>query len=92
MKDQVEAVLAVIGPAIRADGGDIALVNIDEAIGLVQINLTGACAGCPGSSATTSAAGVGRIVKDRVPGVETVEQVCVATGSPTEPGCTVVTR
>ncbi|MEZ5380391.1 MAG: NifU family protein [Microthrixaceae bacterium] len=90
MRDQVEAVLAILRPAIQADGGNVALISADEAVGLVQINLTGACAECPGSSATRSAAGVGRILMDRVPGVETVEQVCAGAESSTEPGCTAV--
>jgi Fe-S cluster biogenesis protein NfuA len=48
---QVEAVLERLRPAFRADGGDITLVEVDEA-GLVTVALHGACSGCHASSMT----------------------------------------
>jgi Fe-S cluster biogenesis protein NfuA len=79
---EVAQVIDVIRPAIQADGGDIALVGVDEATGVVQVELSGTCAGCA-SSAQTMKAGVERIVKDRVPGVTEVVQ---AGGAPVGDG------
>ncbi len=74
MRDQVVATIEIIRPALQADGGDIVLHSVDESTGLVRVELTGACAGCP-SSDTTLKAGVERIVRDRVDGVTAVVNV-----------------
>ncbi len=73
MYDQVADVIEIIRPAIQADGGDILLIDVNESTGVVQVELTGACVGCP-SSTVTMKAGIERIVKDRVPGVTEVTQ------------------
>jgi len=70
---EVAEVIGIIRPAIQADGGDIALVGVDEATGVVEVELSGSCAGCS-SSAQTLKAGIERILKDRVPGVTEVVQ------------------
>ena len=74
MREQVEATIAIIRPALQADGGDIVLHDVDEATGLVSVELTGACVGCP-SSNTTLKAGVERIMRDRVDGVTAVVNI-----------------
>jgi len=76
MREQVEATIAIIRPALQADGGDIVLHDVDEATGLVSVELTGACVGCP-SSNTTLKAGVERIMRDRVDGVTAVVNIAV---------------
>lgn len=76
MRDQVEATIAVIRPALQADGGDIVLHHVDETTGVVSVELVGACAGCP-SSGQTLKAGVERIMRDRVDGVTEVVNVAV---------------
>lgn len=73
MHEQVEAVIEILRPAIQADGGDVELVGVDETTGVVTVQLSGACVGCP-SSTITMKAGIERIVKDRVPGVTAVVQ------------------
>ncbi len=73
MRDKVEATIQVIRPAIQADGGDIFLKEFDDRTGVVTVELTGACVSCPASTQTLKA-GVERILKDRVPGVTSVEQ------------------
>jgi Fe-S cluster biogenesis protein NfuA len=47
MRDQVEATIEVIRPALQSDGGDIMLVDVDETSGVVQVELFGACGTCP---------------------------------------------
>jgi len=76
MREQVEATIAIIRPALQADGGDIVLHDVDETTGLVSVELTGACVGCP-SSNTTLKAGVERIMRDRVDGVTAVVNIAV---------------
>ncbi len=73
MREKVKATIEVIRPAIQADGGDIFLREFDESTGVVTVELTGACVSCPASTVTLKA-GVERILKDRVPGVTSVEQ------------------
>lgn len=73
VRDKVQATIEVIRPAIQADGGDIFLKDVDEATGVVTVELTGACVSCPASTVTLKA-GVERILKDRVEGVTAVEQ------------------
>jgi Fe-S cluster biogenesis protein NfuA len=58
-----------IRPALQADGGDIVLLGVEG--GTVNLQLVGACGGCPMASLTLTA-GVERILKDRVPGVTEV--------------------
>ena len=66
----LEAVDA-IRPALQADGGDMRVLEYDENTGVVEIELMGACGGCPMSSMTLKA-GIERILKDRVPGLTEV--------------------
>lgn len=61
--------LEYIRPALQADGGDLILLGVEE--GTVNLQLVGACGGCPMSTMTLTA-GIERILKDRVPGVDTV--------------------
>jgi len=80
VQEQVQRTIDVIRPAIQADGGDIFLKSIDEDSGVVTVELTGACVSCPASTVTLKA-GVERILKDRVPGVTSVEQYGAETES-----------
>lgn len=74
MREQVEKVIEVIRPAIQADNGDITLHDVDEATGVVTVELTGACVTCPASNQTLKA-GIERILRDRVEGVTEVVDV-----------------
>lgn len=69
-KNDVAAVLELIRPSLQADGGDVTLIDVDEA-GVVTVELQGACKGCPMSQMTLTN-GVERILKERVPGVTKV--------------------
>jgi len=66
----LEAVEA-IRPALQSDGGDMRVIELDEETGRVDIELLGACGGCPMSSMTLKA-GIQRILLDRVPGLTEV--------------------
>ena len=71
VREQVEAVIEMIRPALQSDGGDIMLLDVDEENGIVEVELVGACGTCP-SSTMTLKAGVERILRDRVEGVTEV--------------------
>ena len=59
-RERIETVLDRIRPAMRADGGDIELVDVLGNSARVQ--LTGMCAGCP-SAYMTLHAGVERALR-----------------------------
>jgi Fe-S cluster biogenesis protein NfuA len=71
VREKVEQTIQAIRPAIQADGGDIELRDVDEATGVVTVELIGACVSCPASTVTLKA-GIERILKDRVEGVTEV--------------------
>ena len=72
MREDVEKALVDVRPALQADGGDVELVDVAD--GVVKVRLKGACAGCAFSQMTLTN-GVERLLKERVPGVERVENV-----------------
>jgi Fe-S cluster biogenesis protein NfuA len=74
VREQVEQVIEVIRPAIQADNGDVVLHDVDEATGVVSVELIGACVSCEASTVTLKA-GLERIIKDRVEGVTAVVDV-----------------
>ncbi len=73
LRGRVEAVLALIRPAIQSDGGDLELVEVADD-GTVRVRFHGACVGCP-SSTMTLQAGIERQLKGHVPEVRRVETV-----------------
>lgn len=70
---RVANVLELIRPAVRADGGDIELVDVDPQGG-VKIRFKGACVGCP-SSGMTLTMGIERNLRNQVPEVTSVVAV-----------------
>jgi Fe-S cluster biogenesis protein NfuA len=72
MRENVEKALENIRPALRADGGDIELIDVVD--GIVKVRLTGACGGCPMSQMTLKM-GVEKALKQQVPEVKSVETV-----------------
>jgi Fe-S cluster biogenesis protein NfuA len=70
--EALESTLEYIRPALQADGGDLILLGVEE--GTVNLQLVGACGGCPLSTMTLRA-GIERILTDRVPGVEEVNAI-----------------
>ncbi len=74
LREKIEDALNSIRPALQADGGDVKLVEVDEATGVVKVELQGACSGCP-SAQITLAMGVERAIKEKVPEVKEVLSV-----------------
>ena len=73
MKEQVEAALEKVRPALQRDGGDVELDEVTED-GVVKVRLQGACQGCPMAQMTLQM-GIERVIKEMVPEVKTVEAV-----------------
>lgn len=61
-----------VRPAVAQDGGDITFRGYEN--GTVFLNMKGACAGCPSSTATLKH-GIQNLLKHFVPEVQQVEQV-----------------
>lgn len=75
MREKVKEVLDKnIRPILRADGGDVELVEVDEKDGLVEVRLTGACVGCPFSQMTKVGL-VEKALKDNIPEIKSVVMV-----------------
>jgi len=72
MKDRVEKALDKIRPALRADGGDVELIEVKDDV--VKVKLTGACGGCPMSQITLKM-GIERLLKQEIPEIKEVVAV-----------------
>ena len=72
MKEEVEKVLEEVRPYLRAEGGDVELVDVTD--GVVKVKLTGACAGCPMSQMTLKW-GVEQYLKKKIPSIVRVDAV-----------------
>jgi len=72
VREQVEAVLSRIRPALQADGGDVELVDVSD--GVVKVKLTGACGGCPMATITLKF-GIEQILREELPEVKEVVAV-----------------
>jgi Fe-S cluster biogenesis protein NfuA len=72
LNKDVEAALERIRNALRAEGGDVKLMGIDD--GVVKVKLQGTCAGCPFSQMTLKNF-IEKELKKDVPGVTGVQAV-----------------
>ncbi len=73
IKQQVETALEKIRPFLQRDGGDIQLIDVTDD-GVVKVQLTGACHGCPMSQMTLKQ-GVEKALMKEVPGVKEVQAI-----------------
>ena len=71
MQPRVQEAINKGRPMLQADGGDIQLIGVDEATGVVTVALQGACHGCP-HAAMTLKNGVEALLKREVPEVTEV--------------------
>jgi Fe-S cluster biogenesis protein NfuA len=70
MREKVEQALEKIRPMLKADGGNVELVEVSND-GVVKLKLTGSCGCCPMSQMTLKM-GVERVLKQEVPEVKEV--------------------
>lgn len=71
-EENVETVLDEVRPYLIADGGNVALQEIDGNV--VRLKLQGACGSCP-SSVTTMKLGIERRLMEKIPEIVAVEAV-----------------
>ena len=71
-RERIEAVLDRVRPFMQADGGDIALVDVNG--NSADVKLTGMCAGCP-SAHMTLYLGVETALRDEMPEFETLRLI-----------------
>ncbi|MFW8600242.1 NifU family protein [Desulfobacterota bacterium M19] len=73
MRDKVQSALNKMRPTLQKDGGDVVLIDVSSD-GIVKVQLTGACDGCPMSQATLKN-GIEKFLRSEVPEVKRVEAV-----------------
>ena len=73
LKEKVGAALEEVRPALEAHGGNVNLVSVSED-GIVEVELQGACRGCPMSQMTLTM-GIERHLKEQIPEVKEVRNV-----------------
>jgi Fe-S cluster biogenesis protein NfuA len=73
MREEVIKAIQDVRPSLQADGGDIEFVDVSDG-GQVTVRLTGACNGCPMAQMTLKQ-GVEQYLKEKVPGVVSVDSV-----------------
>lgn len=70
--ENVESILDEVRPYLMADGGNVALHEIDGNV--VRLKLQGACGSCP-SSVTTMKMGIERRLMEKIPDIVAVEPI-----------------
>lgn len=73
MLEKVKNVIDEIRPMLKADGGDVELVEVTTD-GLVKLKLLGACGHCP-MSIMTLKMGIEKRLKEKVPEIKEVISV-----------------
>ena len=71
--NRIDRALEKIRPYLKADGGDIALVDVTDDM-VVRVKLEGACYGCPFSQQTLKS-GVEQALLKEIPEIKEVEAV-----------------
>ena len=73
MEEKVRAVIEQIRPFLKADGGDVEIVEVTDD-GTVKVKLVGACGHCPMSTMTLKM-GIEKKLKESIPEVKEVVAV-----------------
>lgn len=73
MFEKVKAVIEEIRPYLKADGGDVELIEV-TGDGTVKLRLLGACGHCP-MSIMTLKMGIEKRIKEKIPEVKEVVAV-----------------
>ncbi len=73
MEEKVKEVIEQIRPFLKADGGDVEIVEVTDD-GTVKLKLVGACGHCPMSTMTLKM-GIEKKLKEAIPQVKEVVAV-----------------
>lgn len=74
IEEKIEAVLEKLRPSLALHGGDVKLVGFNLETGEVDLELKGACVGCPMSNVTLKY-GIEESLKEEIPEVKGVNAV-----------------
>ena len=69
---RVAAALDSVRPFLAGHGGDVELLDLDDAVGAVHLRLLGSCDGCP-SSAVTLQKAVERAILEAAPEIVIID-------------------
>ncbi|MBN2650931.1 MAG: NifU family protein [Spirochaetales bacterium] len=72
MEEEIKKYIQDVRPSLQADGGDVEFVRLENNIAYVK--LKGSCHGCPMARVTLKQ-GIERYLKEKVPGLVSVESV-----------------
>lgn len=72
LASRVETAIASVRPFLAGHGGDVELIDVDEAAGAVFLRLMGSCDGCP-SSAVTLKTAVERAILEAAPEIVIID-------------------
>jgi Fe-S cluster biogenesis protein NfuA len=72
LDERVRAVLDLVRPGIRDDGGDVEVVSTEH--GKVVLRFLGACVTCPSKSMTLRGS-IERLLRERIPEIVSVESL-----------------
>ncbi|GIV79426.1 NifU family protein [Litorilinea aerophila] len=73
LEARIQAVLDTYRPTLYMDGGDVALLRVDES-GIAHIQMLGACIDCP-ISLLTMKLGIQRLLKEHFPEIKGVNAI-----------------
>lgn len=68
---RIELALDRVRPAIKADGGDVELAEIDLREGIASVRMLGACVNCPMAHVTLQM-GITNVIRSNVPEIQHV--------------------
>lgn len=71
LREKVDQALSEVRPALEAHGGNVSLVDVSDE-GVVEVQLEGACKGCPMAQITLTG-GIERHLKEQIPEVTEVK-------------------
>ena len=69
--ERVDLALDRVRPAIRADGGDVELAEVNVADGVAAVRMLGACVNCPMAHVTLQM-GITNVIRSNVPEIQHV--------------------
>lgn len=74
MKEKIEQCLEMVRPRLAMHGGNVAFVSWSEETGIVKVEFTGGCKGCPLSQMTLKM-GIEALMQEWIPEVKEVVAV-----------------
>lgn len=72
--EEVEGVLAIVRQGLAMHGGNVEVVDVDQASGKLSVRLQGACVGCPMSELTLKA-GIEDTILSMIPEITEVVNI-----------------